>query len=241
MIGSCTGHTCEYLSSICEEIYRCYHMHEHILQGDEPPFTFNAYLVVFRSGSAITLALSGSQLADVMSHVGWSNKDTALYYMKLAEVLCEGSPSDLLSSSDLAVSNSTNLYADRNRLKDFVRSVLLGWVFSLGFSLWGWAFFLCRFCGLLLSILGLSSTRDCWCPYSAIGVRETDENRQLFSAVSPRTYKRESKQRNDAILSKLLSSLDLTCHLLFFVSFYTCPSRGLVSVAFPTLPTLVFY
>ncbi len=25
----------------------------------------------------------------------------------------------------------------------------------------------------------------------------------LFSAVSPRTYKRESKQRNDAILSKL--------------------------------------
>ena len=31
----------------------------------------------FRSGSAITLALSGSQLADVMSHVGWSNKGTA--------------------------------------------------------------------------------------------------------------------------------------------------------------------
>ena len=41
----------------------------------------------FRSGSAITLALSGSQLADVMSHVGWNNKGTALYYMKLAEVL----------------------------------------------------------------------------------------------------------------------------------------------------------
>ena len=32
----------------------------------------------FRSGSTITLALSGSQLADVMSHVGWSNKGTAL-------------------------------------------------------------------------------------------------------------------------------------------------------------------
>ena len=42
----------------------------------------------FRSGSAITLALSGSQLADVMSHVGWSNKGTALYYMKLGEVFC---------------------------------------------------------------------------------------------------------------------------------------------------------
>ena len=33
----------------------------------------------FRSGSAITLALSGSQLADIMSHVGWSKKETALY------------------------------------------------------------------------------------------------------------------------------------------------------------------
>ena len=74
----------------------------------------------FRSGSAITLAMSGSQLADVMSHVGWSNKGTALYYMKLAEVLREGSPSDLLSSNDLAASSSTTLYADLNRLKDFV-------------------------------------------------------------------------------------------------------------------------
>ena len=74
----------------------------------------------FCSGSAITLALSGSQLADVMSHVGWSNKGTALYYMKLAKVLREGSPSDLLSSNELAASASTTLYADLNRLKDFV-------------------------------------------------------------------------------------------------------------------------
>ena len=27
------------------------------------------------------------------------------------------------------------------------------------------------------SVLGLPSTRDCWCPLSTIGVRETDENR----------------------------------------------------------------
>ena len=59
----------------------------------------------FRSGSAITLVLSGSQLADVMSHVSWSNKGTALYYMKLAEVLHEGSPSDLLSSNGLRLHN----------------------------------------------------------------------------------------------------------------------------------------
>ena len=54
------------------------------------------------------------------AHVGWSNKGTALCYMKLAEVLREGSPSGLLSSRDLAASSSTTLYADLNRLKDFV-------------------------------------------------------------------------------------------------------------------------
>lgn len=59
----------------------------------------------FRSGSATTLALSGSQLADLMSHVGWSNKGTALYYMKVAEVPREGSPSDLLSSNALRLHN----------------------------------------------------------------------------------------------------------------------------------------
>lgn len=40
-----------------------------------------------RSVWAITLALSGAQLAYVMSHVGWKNGQAALYYMKLEEVL----------------------------------------------------------------------------------------------------------------------------------------------------------
>ena len=52
----------------------------------------------FRSGSAITLAISGSPLACIMSRVGWNNKETALYYVKLAEVLCINSPSHLLSA-----------------------------------------------------------------------------------------------------------------------------------------------
>ena len=43
---------------------------------------------------------------------------------------------------------------------------------------------------------------------------------KLFSAVSLRMYKREGKLSNGAILSKLLSSLDLTCRLFSFVSFY---------------------
>ena len=76
----------------------------------------------FRSGSAITLALSRSQLADVMSHMGWSHNGTALCYLKLAEVLREGSPSDLLPSNDLAASSSTTLYSDLNRVRDFVSS-----------------------------------------------------------------------------------------------------------------------
>ena len=79
----------------------------------------------FRSGSAVTLALSGSHLADVMSPAGWDNKGTALYYMKLAEVLRRGSPSDLLSSNDSAASISTSLCADLNRLKDFVTAFQL--------------------------------------------------------------------------------------------------------------------
>ena len=73
-----------------------------------------------RSGSAITLALSGSKLADIMSHVGWNNKETAFYYMKLAEVLRVGSPSHLLSADSSATSALTENYLELNRLKNFV-------------------------------------------------------------------------------------------------------------------------
>jgi hypothetical protein len=41
----------------------------------------------FRSGCAITLALSGADLSEIMDHVGWSRRHTALYYMQLAKVL----------------------------------------------------------------------------------------------------------------------------------------------------------
>ena len=74
----------------------------------------------FRSGSAITLALSGSQLADIMSHVGWNNKETALYYMKLAEVLRLDSPSHLLSADSSATAALTENYMELNRLKNFI-------------------------------------------------------------------------------------------------------------------------
>ena len=74
----------------------------------------------FRSGSAISLALSGSKLADIMSHVGWNNKETVLYYMKLAEVFRVGSPSHLLSAASSATSALTENYMALIRLKNFV-------------------------------------------------------------------------------------------------------------------------
>ena len=46
----------------------------------------------FCSGCSIALALSGSPLADVMSHVGWANSKAALYYLKLAVVLLAEGP-----------------------------------------------------------------------------------------------------------------------------------------------------
>ena len=53
----------------------------------------------FRPGCAITLALSGSVLADVMTHVGWERSDTASYYMQLEKVLHHDSTSALLGNT----------------------------------------------------------------------------------------------------------------------------------------------
>ena len=74
----------------------------------------------FRSGCALTLAFSGSPLADVMSHVGWSNSKTALYYLKLADVIRDGAPADLLSSAPSQSQEASRIYEDYNALKDFV-------------------------------------------------------------------------------------------------------------------------
>ena len=59
-------------SSTADERLKLYLKEAQIYEGET--------LHSFRSGSAITLALSGSKLADsmIMSHVGWNNKETAL-------------------------------------------------------------------------------------------------------------------------------------------------------------------
>ena len=74
----------------------------------------------FRSGCALTLVFSGSPLTDVMSHVGWSNSKTPLYYLKLADVIRAGAPADLLTSAPLQSQEAFRIYEDHNGLKDFV-------------------------------------------------------------------------------------------------------------------------
>ena len=55
----------------------------------------------FRSGCAITLALTGAELSEIMDHVDWSNRHTALYYMQLAKVLNPCGASAKLASSEV--------------------------------------------------------------------------------------------------------------------------------------------
>lgn len=77
----------------------------------------------FRSGCAITLALSGSALADVMGHVGWERAHTARYYMQLEKVLRHDSSSALMAAAvdaPRSVTDLTQLYKDLNAVKDFV-------------------------------------------------------------------------------------------------------------------------
>ena len=74
----------------------------------------------FRSGCALILAFSGSPLADVMSHVGWSSSKTAFNYLKLADVFRAGAPADLLASAPSQSQEASRIYDDYNSLKDFV-------------------------------------------------------------------------------------------------------------------------
>ena len=55
-----------------------------------------------------------------MSHIGWNNKETSLYYMKLAEVLRVGSPFHFSSADSSATSVLVENYMELNRLKNFV-------------------------------------------------------------------------------------------------------------------------
>ena len=74
----------------------------------------------FRSGCALTLTFSGSNLADIMSHVGWSSPSTAQYYLKLSSVIRAGAPADLLSKEYSQSYHASALYEEFNYLKNFI-------------------------------------------------------------------------------------------------------------------------
>ena len=72
----------------------------------------------FRAGCAVTLALSGAELSEIMDHVGWTRRHTALYYLKLANVLNPAGASARLASEDVA--EGTSRWKEINELKRFV-------------------------------------------------------------------------------------------------------------------------
>lgn len=72
----------------------------------------------FRSACAITLALSGIELSEIMDNVGWNRRHTALHYLQLAKVLNPSGASAKLTSSKVMSVNST--WQGINELKRFV-------------------------------------------------------------------------------------------------------------------------
>lgn len=75
-------------SSTAESLLKLYLRYANIDAGET--------LHSFRLECALTLTFSGSNLADVMSHVGWSCPSTAQYYLKLFRVIRAGAHADLL-------------------------------------------------------------------------------------------------------------------------------------------------
>lgn len=56
----------------------------------------------FRSGAAVSLALSGVSLHEIMDHIGWKSSKTALHYIKLGRVLNPAGAASRLSELDPA-------------------------------------------------------------------------------------------------------------------------------------------
>ena len=72
----------------------------------------------FRAGCAITLALSGAELSDIMDHVGWNRRHTTLHYLQLAKVLNPMGASAKLASAERV--NAAPNWQELNELKRFV-------------------------------------------------------------------------------------------------------------------------
>lgn len=73
----------------------------------------------FRSGAAISMALTDVPLDQIMDHVGWKNSKTALYYIKLKQVLNPAGAAGRLANLDRRTGIE---YRHMNQLKDFSKA-----------------------------------------------------------------------------------------------------------------------
>lgn len=78
----------------------------------------------FRSGCAITLALTGTDLQSIMAHVGWRRHSTASYYMQLSKVMSANSPSMTLTGKEVNIVDPGDLYQNCNTLRNFLPAFL---------------------------------------------------------------------------------------------------------------------
>ena len=62
--------------------------------------------------------MSGIKLSEIMDHIGWNRRHTALHYLQLAKVLNPSGASAKLASSEVMSVNST--WQDINELKRFL-------------------------------------------------------------------------------------------------------------------------
>ena len=71
----------------------------------------------FRSGAAVSLALAGVDVRDIMDHVGWKSSKTALHYIKFKQVMNPAGPASILADLD----TKTGLtYKHLDNLKGFI-------------------------------------------------------------------------------------------------------------------------
>lgn len=70
----------------------------------------------FRSGAAVSLALAGLSLHEIMDHVAWKNSKTALHYIKLKQVVNPAGAAAKLADLDIETGKT---YKRLNNLKDF--------------------------------------------------------------------------------------------------------------------------
>ena len=74
--------------------------------------------MVFCSGCAMTLALTGAARSEIMEHVDWARRHTASYYLQLAKVSNHDGASGRHAAS--FAENVVAPWQDVNQLKRFV-------------------------------------------------------------------------------------------------------------------------